>query len=348
MGCGHGNRRRGAAAWRCLLAAWVAGGCHGGAPAESEYIRIVGAVSVGERVLTGPVQTGAEPVDLNRPTDLLVVGDSVYVVDNGNDRLVVLDRRLRVLGVLGREGEGPGEFQHPVAIRRSPGGVTAVDMGNTRFTEFDRSGRVVRTWHAPSGLHQFAMSPSGVVYVRSRTLLTQYLRIDGDSEVGFGVWPHPLAPGERAPLLPPEQTVEVTAGDTVHVFDEKDGVLYKYGPAGDLLLEKKLPAVVWDSVAGMRDRLIRGLAKSGYGVIDAIVSKDFEVTPDGDLLLLIGTGEIVGLLIDPRTYDARKIVVRPGPNGTFRFPFGEAAIVDSLLYVLSDHDIGAFRIEESR
>jgi hypothetical protein len=311
-------------------------------------MEVTDTVYLRERVLWGPLQTEGREVALHVPQDILVVGDSVYVVDNGNDRLVVLDRRLHVLGVIGREGEGPGEFQHPTAIRPSPGGVTAVDMGNARFTEFDRAGRYIRSWPAAPGLVQFAMSASGTAYIKSATRAGHYVRIEGDSAEELGVWPHPLQPGERAPLLLEPQSVEVTAGDTVHVFDEEDAVLYKYGPTGDRVMWKKLPRIMRDSALANRDRAVSALTKSGYHVLNSPLSRDFDVTPAGDLLLLIKGGDVVGLLIDPRTYEARPIVAARGPDGAVQFPYGSAALVDSLLYVLSNHDVRAFRVEGAR
>jgi len=322
--------------------------CAGGPAEDPGVMRITGTVRVGERTLSGPVQTGEPVVELHRPFDIIVLGDSVYVVDNGNDRLVVLDRRLRVLGVIGRDGEGPGEFLHPTSVRRSPGGVTTVDMGNARFTEFDRSGRVVRTYPAEAGLTQFAMSESGAAYIRSVTRKGQYMRINGDAREDLGIWPHPTPPGREAPLLPEDQAVQVTAGDTVHVLDEQDLVLYKYDPAGTLLIRRKLPQVVRDSAFGGRDRLVKAFTKQGHTVVGASVSGDFEVTSGGDLLLLIKAGPIVGLLIDPHTYEARQLVARQAADGSVSFSYWKGALVDSTLYVLSNYEVAAFRIEGLR
>jgi hypothetical protein len=338
----------GSAGWLLLAGAVLAGGCRRGATGESEFMTVIGTVRVREQILSGPIQVPGRQVDLAFPSDILVLGDSVWIIDNGNDRMVVLDRGLRVLEVIGREGEGPGEFQAPTAVRASPGGVTTVDMGNARFTEFDRTGRYVRSWPAPSGLLQFGMSASGVAYVQSSSRVHHYVRIDGDTRTELGIWPHPVAPGERVPLLPEMQSVEVTAGDTVHVYDEEDAVLYKYGPEGELLMAKKLPAAVRDSIIRYRDGVIAGFRESGRRVLGVSTSLDFGVTSTGDLLLLVRAGDVVGLLIDPGTYTARQLVSPRFADGSVQFRVTEAALADSTLYVLSDHDVRMLRIEEAR
>jgi hypothetical protein len=307
-----------------------------------------GELRIGERLDEGPVSAPDRPVDLFSPTDILVVGDSIWVVDNGNDRVVVFDRRFVYLGEFGREGEGPGEFRSPTAIRRSAAGVVVVDMGNSRFTEFDRSGAVVRTLAGPSGLRQFGLSEAGSIYVPSNTRKRHYVRIEGDLAEEFGVWPHPLSAGERAQPLPEPQAVEVTAGDTVHVFDEKEAVLYKYTPEGALVMRRRLPRTLIDSVFAERGRLVSALTKSGYRVLDSPVSRDFAVTSQGELLLIISTGATVGLVIDPGTYEARRLVapVEPGVPGPLRT--GAVAVVDSVLYLITSEKLRSYRVPSSR
>lgn len=345
-----GNRRCGAGIARLMLLPVVAltVACRGGGAADQEFMEVTGSVRIREQILAGPVPVPGHPMDLAFPADIIVVGDSVYIVDNGNDRLVVLDRGLRVLGEIGREGEGPGEFQRPTGVRASPGGVTTVDMGNARFTEFDRAGHYLRSWPAPSGMVQFGMSASGVAYVRSVSRTHHYVRIDGESRTELGIWPHPVAPGERAPLLPEFQSVEVTAGDTVHVYDEEAAVLYKYDPAGELLMKRELPPVVHDSVLAQLAAMIAAFRKAGYHPLGGTTSKDFRVTADGELLLLLNAGDVVGLLIDPHTYRARRLVSPRFPDGSVRFKFSKAALVDSTLYAITDYDVRALRIEEVR
>jgi DNA-binding beta-propeller fold protein YncE len=345
--CGSGIELR---ASRLLLLAVALAGCgRARGAAEVESMRETGELRIGERLYEGPVSAPDRPVDLFSPTDILVVGDSIWVVDNGNDRVVVFDRRFVYLGEFGREGEGPGEFRSPTAIRRSGAGVMVVDMGNSRFTEFDRSGTVLRTLPGPSGLRQFGLSEESSIYAPSKTRTRHYVRIRGASAEEFGAWPHPVPPGERAPPLPEPQSVEVTAGDTVHVFDEKDAVLYKYTPEGDLVMRRGLPRSLIDSVFAERAQLISALSKSGYRVLDSPVSRDFAVTSTGDLLLIISAGTTVGLLIDPRTYEARRLVappVEPASSGPLRT--GAVALVDSVLYLITSEELRSYRVASSR
>lgn len=326
-----------------LFLAAAQAGCGTGSAAPSDVLADAGTLRIEKRIARGPIATTGVPVDLFYPTDLLVLGDSIYIVDNGNDRVVVLDTHLRYLGTIGREGAGPGEFRAPTAIRPSPAGVIVVDMGNSRFTEFDRSGDVIRTFEAPSGLLQFGVSGTGALYVQSKTRKYHYVRIDGDEVRELGVWPH--APeGEGAPLLPETQTVEVTAGDTVHVFDEKDALLYKYSPEGRLIMRRRLPPSLHDSIVADTEKLISGLRRAGYRVVDSWFSGDFARTSADELLLIVASGETVGLVIDPRTYAARRLLA-PVERGSPRpFKSSAVALVDSVLYMLRDESIFAYRV----
>lgn len=320
----------------------LAAGCGTGSPA-SDVFADAGKLQIAERIGQGPISTPDVPVDLFYPTDLLVLGDSIYIVDNGNDRVVVLDRELRYLGTIGREGGGPGEFRAPTAIRPTPAGVVVVDMGNARFTEFDRSGAVVRTSEAPSGLLQFAASETGALYVKSASRTHHFARIQGDEIRELGAWPHAPA-GEGAPMLPEEQTIAVTAGDTVHVFDERDAQLYKYTPEGRLVLRRRLPPMLYDSIVATSEKLISALRKAGHRVVDSWTSKDFARTSDGELLLIVPAGETVGLVIDPRTYAARRLLA-PVERGAPRpFTVRSVALEDSVFYMLRDESIFAYRV----
>jgi len=78
------------------------------------------------------------PVDLVRDRE-----ENIYVVDQGNNRVQVLDRRGRFLKEWGGRGFTPGFFDTPnaIAIDRAAGALFVVDTGNHRVQKFDLKGK---------------------------------------------------------------------------------------------------------------------------------------------------------------------------------------------------------------
>ena len=89
------------------------------------------------------------------------------VVDSYEDRIRCVDREGAVVGVFGRTGEGPGEFDNPAYLARGDEGTIGVmDLGLNRFTIFEPSGAYVSDVTTPGGafspLRSFGDVVSGV------------------------------------------------------------------------------------------------------------------------------------------------------------------------------------------
>lgn len=71
--------------------------------------------------------------------------ENVYVLDRGNNRIQVLDRRGRFLREWGGRGFRPGSFDAPtaIAIDRNAGFLLVVDTGNHRIQKFDLNGKLL-------------------------------------------------------------------------------------------------------------------------------------------------------------------------------------------------------------
>lgn len=82
----------------------------------------------------------------------LVRGDTACVVESYEFRIHCVARSGRVVGVFGREGEGPGEFSSLVMVARGPDGdVALVDMVLSRLTLFRLDGAVLSQTQLPGG-----------------------------------------------------------------------------------------------------------------------------------------------------------------------------------------------------
>lgn len=78
----------------------------------------------------------------------LAVSDSgdVYALDQVSQTVVTFAPDGRPRAVIGRRGDGPGEFRDAIGLAWSPAGeLWVVDAGTQRYTVFDRHGTLLRT-----------------------------------------------------------------------------------------------------------------------------------------------------------------------------------------------------------
>ncbi len=92
--------------------------------------------------LTGPAN---KPMIM--PTDLALGADNrVYVVDSGNNRILVFAEDGAYLFAFGSPGEGDGELIAPVGITTAAdGSVLVADRGNKRVQAFDADGKFLKS-----------------------------------------------------------------------------------------------------------------------------------------------------------------------------------------------------------
>jgi DNA-binding beta-propeller fold protein YncE len=88
-----------------------------------------------------------------RPTDALVDGDKLFVVDIQEHRIVVLDKNTgEELGSFGSVGSDENKLFQPTNIAMGPNGHLYVsDTGNFRVQEFTQDGEVVKSYGAGVG-----------------------------------------------------------------------------------------------------------------------------------------------------------------------------------------------------
>ncbi len=86
--------------------------------------------------------------NFDRPVDVVEDREeNIYVVDQGNNRVQVLDRRGNFVREWGGRGFSPGSFDTPSAIAMDPisGNLYVVDSGNHRVQKFDPNGKLLMT-----------------------------------------------------------------------------------------------------------------------------------------------------------------------------------------------------------
>ncbi|EMI52520.1 NHL repeat-containing protein [Rhodopirellula sallentina] len=111
--------------------------------------------------------TGEEPGRFLRPQSLVIDGETLWIADACNHRIVrydLNDETPQMIGIWGDEGKSPGKLHYPydLAIDRD-GTVLICEYGNQRIQRFTAEGELVGVWgspgHDPGQLYQ----PWGVV-----------------------------------------------------------------------------------------------------------------------------------------------------------------------------------------
>jgi outer membrane protein assembly factor BamB len=70
----------------------------------------------------------------------------IYIADSGNDRVLVFDFDGKLQKIIGRKGQGPGEFSNPTGLDIYDDGTLAVaDSSNNRIQIFDKSWEFVKS-----------------------------------------------------------------------------------------------------------------------------------------------------------------------------------------------------------
>ncbi len=83
-------------------------------------------------------------VALYRPRQVAIsAGGDIFVLDGGNDRVVVFDPTGEPLREFGRSGQGPGEFRSPTALGVAADKVVIVDTLRRRINVFTTEGEHV-------------------------------------------------------------------------------------------------------------------------------------------------------------------------------------------------------------
>ena len=281
----------------------------GGRPGEPLEEMVEGVALVASRIIAqGPVGGGPE-TELYRSQDIELIDDAIAVVDNGNDRIVLLDASLSPIWTTGRTGRGPGEFEGPVAVRETANGLIVVDIGNSRFTELDHSGALVRTFGSPHSAMTFGVRSDGAIVIPARLESHFAYVVGGESgAVPFAVRDTTFGGTDMFGQKDRPPHVAVTAGDTVHIFDETTLQLHKFDPSGERRLRLALPEAHRDSLNARSKATIESLARSGYRLV-GITTGTLKATRDGRLLLLSRVNLTAGFVIDPHTYQAQRIVM---------------------------------------
>lgn len=212
-------------------------------------------VADGERkqvVVYGPddnfVRAYGEEGQFERPLDVAVFGERLYVVDFPRHVVLVLDKESgQTLQTIGKRGNGPGEFDRPSHIRIDrQGNLFVNDSFNFRVQKFDPQGNYLKEFGFPGiNLGGFArpkgleISPDGaILYVVDAAFENVQIFDDASTDLllyfgGFGT-----APGSL--YLPSAIYVDDKNTEYFQRYADKDFKIRYLVMVSSMLGEKKL------------------------------------------------------------------------------------------------------------
>lgn len=117
--------------------------------------------------------------------------DNLYVLDGGNNRVLVFDARGKFIRQIGKKGSGPGELMSPVGLALTKDGYVAVtDLGRPGVSLFKSDGAFVKNIMLGDSLGFPALQngtlahPGGGVAIRSGGGRMPALRTAGPGQLG--------------------------------------------------------------------------------------------------------------------------------------------------------------------
>ena len=78
----------------------------------------------------------------------------IYVLEPGNQRVLMLNHKGELIRNFGRKGQGPGEFQEPKEIVVGPKGVYVFDLRTKKMSVFDFNGKFIEGVFFPNHIVQ--------------------------------------------------------------------------------------------------------------------------------------------------------------------------------------------------
>lgn len=258
----------------------------GGGEAPPEYLEP-------SRLVAAFPEPGGD-VLIESAIDLAVRDAEVLVLDGLAQRVLRFDLSGRLLGALGRPGQGPGELSGAVSVRATAEGRVWVSAtGNLRMTAFAPSGELAEERRTPFAISAFAVAgPDPVIPTADPAIPLARLTADSDT-VGLvrGAIPAPLArsPGRRLAF---RGSLLAASGDRIWMLQNHGAdrfALWRFeassaeGGAG-VVERVRLPAwlrdLLQEEAASSRERL-RGAARH----LEMIPFKGMHVDDEGRVWL---------------------------------------------------------------
>ena len=287
--------------------------------------------------------------DLFLPSRPILLNGGVWVLDEGNDRLVRFDSTLSRASTFGRAGEGPGEIEFAQDLVLDRDRLIVAETGNGRFSVFDTSGTFRTT--LPSS------RPPRYVAVTDRTILAT---VDTGEEYAYRVnhegviSPYLGVPfaisrltrSEPANYLPAGPFIAGGPQENLYVLDPSVLALVAFDGLGQVLDVRLLPEPFRTSLLEKRREEMRSWGPRSASFVDTPATKRFSLGGDGLLLVLLPLPNHWGLLIDPRNWSARPLPLPADQRARdILWAARDASLYGDRLFVTSGSQLYEFRVE---
>lgn len=183
-----------------------------------------------------------ERVSFGSIADILVTPGGYVVADGLNQRIVLLDRSLDPIRIVGRQGDGPGEYQFPRRMVHAADQLLVLDIGAGRVAYLTLDGEFVTRQRVPGNVNDIAAHPELGLLVAGDAFPDHYLaRVTAKGDTPFGRIPDELRIDAGGAFQLPVDLVTVGADGLIHILDGDQLALVSFRPDGNLMSTVFLP-----------------------------------------------------------------------------------------------------------
>ncbi len=319
-----------------LLAATLIGsGCREEMGSGSDALRTESPPEENAPVTAGLATRWLIPPD--RALDPPLASPVGIAIDESGNRLLVMELQPpelrayhlqdgRFLETLGREGDGPGEYRHPIGLAVNGDGRAAVLSVSGRVTFWDREGGLDGTVDAGAGLASDVMAARGdTFYVKSDLFppddVSEFRAVVLDTVLADPLYRDLDLVGTDEPgrrLRNHGYAVAATPdGDLLISPPGADFVILRVGPDGKVRQTIKRPGVPplrrsAEEIEAVRQRVRRGFAAAGRTAPASIPVAEHRshvarlaAAPDGSIWALTQRGDSTASILDVFGADGR-------------------------------------------
>lgn len=256
------------------------------------------------------------------------------VVDGLNRHIVLLDSVLNPLRIVGRVGEGPGEYQAPSQLSMLGDTMSIFDMSTGRVSYLSPQGDFLRI-SEPAGRYAmaFAIHPKLGRFFPILSREHYLLRVTEDKQrlvapIPVGFRPEVEGPAGLAGMT--SNLAAIAQDGAVHVLDGRHLALVSYDPDESPVRIALLPREMRDPL--LKEQRELGSTFGGREVLLVRVVNHIGILVDGRVFVSVGHGTTVGYVLDPASVTASPIVVEDDwgwlRNRNARFFDGRHLILD--------------------